>query len=125
MAERGFDAFISYSHRDMKWGRWLQRRLESYSVPRAASDARPEGGKLRVFRDQTDLAGVELQSTLRRELDASKHLIVICSPASAASTESRRARTPRSNAFPPLCGKRGRTSRWARTCGRSAGTRRS
>ena len=26
-------AFISYSHRDMKIARWLQRHLESYKLP--------------------------------------------------------------------------------------------
>ena len=26
-------AFISYSHKDMKWARWLQKRLETYKLP--------------------------------------------------------------------------------------------
>ena len=30
MDEFVYDAFISYSHRDMKWARWLQRRLETF-----------------------------------------------------------------------------------------------
>ena len=80
-----YDAFISYSHRDLKWGVWLQRRLEGFRPPRAAAEKRPGGGKLRVFRDQTDLAGAALQASLHRELEASRYLIVICSPASAAS----------------------------------------
>ncbi|MDO4492822.1 MAG: toll/interleukin-1 receptor domain-containing protein [Clostridia bacterium] len=81
-----FDAFISYSHRDMNWGRWLQTKLERHRIP---AEARREGtftGKhLRVFRDQTDLAGVELQESIQRELRLSRYLIVICSPNSAAS----------------------------------------
>ena len=85
MGEFAFDAFISYSHRDMKWGRWLQSRLESFPVPKEAAENRPGSGRLKVFRDQTDLAGAELQASLHRELEASRYLIVICSPASAAS----------------------------------------
>ncbi len=81
-----YDAFISYSHQDLKWGVWLQKRLESYPVP---SDLRPNlagsGKRLRIFRDQTDLAGAELQSALDLELAASRALIVICSTASAHS----------------------------------------
>ncbi len=84
MDEYAYDAFISYSHRDMKWGRWLQRRLETLHVPKEVSQPR-ENGRLRVFRDQTDLAGAELQASLDRELRNSRYLIVICSPASAAS----------------------------------------
>ena len=85
MSAYAYDAFISYSHRDMKWARWLQRRLESYRPPRSSSQERPSGSRLRVFRDQTDLAGAELQASLHREMDASRYLIVICSPAAAAS----------------------------------------
>ena len=85
MSEYTYDAFISYSHQDMKWGRWLQRRLEAFHVPRDAEGKRPGGEKLRVFRDQTDLAGAELQASLQREMAASRYLIVICSPSSAAS----------------------------------------
>ena len=85
MEEFAFDAFISYSHRDMKWGRWLQRRLESFSIPREKGQQSRKRGKLRVFRDQTDLAGAELQASLNRELENSRFLIVICSPHSAAS----------------------------------------
>ncbi len=80
-----FDAFISYSHRDLAWGRWLQKKLEGYSVPREAARERQESRKLRIFRDQTDLAGAELQSSLNREMKRSRFLIVICSPASASS----------------------------------------
>ena len=85
MENYAFDAFISYSHRDMKWGRWLQRRLETFSIPREKGQQKPPRSKLRVFRDQTDLAGAELQASLNRELENSRFLIVICSPYSAAS----------------------------------------
>ncbi|MBO5557051.1 MAG: toll/interleukin-1 receptor domain-containing protein [Oscillospiraceae bacterium] len=84
MDEYVYDAFISYSHRDLKWARWVQRRLETFHSPRELSG--PTGKRrLRVFRDQTDLTGVELQMALQKELRASRFLIVICSPSSAAS----------------------------------------
>ena len=33
MGEYRYKAFISYSHADEKWARWLQRSLENYKVP--------------------------------------------------------------------------------------------
>ncbi len=84
MSEKIYDAFISYSHQDLKWGKWLQKRLENYRIPRGLRGK--EGrGHLRVFRDQTDLAGVELHDSLQKALESARYLIVICSPASAAS----------------------------------------
>lgn len=86
MAETMYDAFISYSHRDLKWGRWVQERMERYRLPKALRKETGEPGqRMKIFRDQTDLAGVELQSSLQHELENSRHLIVICSPNSAAS----------------------------------------
>jgi hypothetical protein len=86
MAEMTYDAFISYSHKDMRWGRWVQEHLERYRLPK---DLQPDSGaarkSLRVFRDQTDLAGTELQPALQREMERSRYLIVICTPAAAAS----------------------------------------
>ena len=85
MDEFAYDAFVSYSHRDLKWARWLQSKLETFPIPRDAGEALRGRRRLRVFRDQTDLAGVELTASLRRELTASRYLIVVCSPNSAAS----------------------------------------
>lgn len=80
-----FDAFISYSHRDLNWGKWLQKKLETYRIPNDMRGDRPQGQKFRVFRDQTDLAGTGLQDSLRQNLEDSGFLIVLCSPSSAAS----------------------------------------
>ena len=80
-----YDAFISYSHRDMDRASWLQRRLENYRIPGGLCERGDRGRHLKIFRDQTDLAGVELQQALRSELDSSEYLIVVCSPDSAAS----------------------------------------
>ena len=27
-------AFISYSHKDVKWAKWIQRKLETYTIPK-------------------------------------------------------------------------------------------
>ena len=86
MEEYTFDAFISYSHRDLSWGTWLQKKIETFRIPKDMRGDRPKGQGLRVFRDQTDLAGTELQDSLRQNLDTSRYLIVLCSPASAASS---------------------------------------
>lgn len=80
-----YDAFISYSHRDMKWAKKLQQKLETFSIPKDMTETTDGRRKFRIFRDQTDLTGAELEIALRKELDASKYLIVICSPGSAAS----------------------------------------
>lgn len=81
-----FDAFISYSHKDMSWGVWLQKKLENRRIPREVREVGGITGKrLKIFRDQTDLAGVELQGTIQKELRLSRYLIVICSPNSAVS----------------------------------------
>lgn len=85
MDEYTFDAFISYSHRDLNWGIWLQKKLETFHIPNDMRGDRLKGRKLRIFRDQTDLAGTGLQDSLRQNLDTSRFLIVLCSPSSAAS----------------------------------------
>lgn len=80
-------AFISYSREDEKWAKWLQDKLETYRLP-AATRKEHLGIPSRifpVFRDKTDLTSGKLKAMLDQELDASKFLIVICSPNSAAS----------------------------------------
>ena len=86
MADYTFDAFISYSHRDLSWGKWLQRKLETFPIPADMRGDRPKGQKLRIFRDQTDLAGTGLQDSLRRNLYDAHYLIVLCSPSGARSS---------------------------------------
>ena len=78
-ADYTFDAFISYSHRDLSWGNWLQRKLETFRIPKGLTPDRPSDKKLRVFRDQTDLAGTGLQDSLKQNLRDSRFLIVLCS----------------------------------------------
>ncbi|MCR4707478.1 MAG: toll/interleukin-1 receptor domain-containing protein [Clostridiales bacterium] len=83
--EAAFDAFISYSHRDILAAKRLQRSLEAFRIPKEMREELQGRTRFRVFRDQTDLAGTELQAALRRELEASRFLIVLCSPSAAAS----------------------------------------
>ncbi len=86
-----YKAFISYSHRDLKWSAWLQRALESYRVPKRLvgieSDFGPVPRRLEpVFRDREDLPSAsDLSATVKEALKASEALIVVCSPAGAQS----------------------------------------
>lgn len=89
--EYKYTAFISYNSKDNCKARWLQQRLECYSLPSVianekgeilrSSDRKPK--KFRIFRYVTDLVAQNLDDGLRQELDQSKYLIVICSPNSA------------------------------------------
>ncbi len=73
----GWDAFISYSSADAVVAARVQRALERYRLP--------DGRRLRVYRDETDIAGGELPGQLRRALAESRALVVCCSGAAAAS----------------------------------------
>jgi tetratricopeptide (TPR) repeat protein len=86
-----YKAFISYSHRDESWARWLQHALESYRVPKRLVGKPGAFGPIParlnpVFRDREDLSSAsDLTSQIKNELDRSESLVVICSPAAAAS----------------------------------------
>ena len=86
-----YKAFISYSHEDEEWAERLQTKLEVYRVNKALhgvpTDVGPVPEALRpIFRDRPDLAaGASLSRKLRDALDSSQFLIVVCSPAAAAS----------------------------------------
>ena len=86
-----YKAFISYSHSDQKWARWLHRALESYRVPKHLVGTRTDAGAIPerltpVFRDRDELAvSADLSDRIREALIESEFLIVICSPAAANS----------------------------------------
>ena len=90
MAER-YAAFISYSHQDRAVAAWLQRSLEGYRVPgwivgRPGAFGAVPARIGAVFRDREDLpASADLAASVRAALDSSDCLIVLCSPAAAAS----------------------------------------
>jgi len=82
-----YRAFLSYSHRDAAFARWLHRRLESYRPPRRLTSGegrRPRLGP--VFRDREELASnSSLSDAVRGALAESEALVVICSPSAAGS----------------------------------------
>ena len=87
-----YTAFISYNSKDDRWAKWLQRKLEAYSMPVVIRNEKDEvvrreekPKKLRVFRYRSDLNTVSLNEGLAKELDDARWLIVICSPNSAKS----------------------------------------
>lgn len=77
-----FFAFISYRHTDIKAAKRLQRLLEHYHLPaeiqKQVAGVVPE--KFKIFRDADELTSGILSDELKKKLDESKFLIVICSP---------------------------------------------
>ena len=86
-----FRAFLSYSHADTEWARWLLRRLETYRVPVRLVGTHGAHGEIgprlgTFFRDRDELpSSGDLGATIREALDDSAALIVLCSPAAARS----------------------------------------
>jgi WD40 repeat protein len=85
-------AFISYSHADAKWGKWLHKKLETFPVPRVLVGKETERGYkvpkrlMPIFRDREELPGsATLKDNIQEALEQSRYLVVICSPRSAAS----------------------------------------
>ena len=73
-----YRAFISYSHSDERWARWIHSRLETYRVPRHLVGQDSAKGPVprrvgRVFRDRDELsAGGDLSASVREALAASE-----------------------------------------------------
>jgi len=91
VARFAYRAFISYSHRDKAWADWLHKALETYRVPSRLVGTTTAHGTIPrrlnpVFRDRDELSSSpELGSKINQALAQSENLIVICSPAAAAS----------------------------------------
>ena len=82
----GFKAFISYSHADERWARWLHRALETRRLPKTLRAASGIDTLRPIFRDRDELGSASrLDKTLLDALERSASLIVVCSPAAAAS----------------------------------------
>lgn len=79
-----YEAFISYrrTEHDQRWANWLHKHLETWRTPAAlvqSHKARPSF--LPIFLDRAELtASPDLSEEITRALDASRFLIVICSP---------------------------------------------
>jgi len=84
-------AFISYSHADEEWAKWLHQSIETYRVPRKLVGRETANGALPkklfpVFRDRDELPGAsDLGGKIQEALKTSRSLIVVCSPKSAVS----------------------------------------
>lgn len=80
-----YRAFMSYSHADSAFANWLHRKLEGFRAPLPGGG----GGTARlapIFIDRAELAaGPDLSAQVREALAQSAALIVIASPAAAAS----------------------------------------
>src|SRR5512145_1061868 len=86
-----YRAFISYSHADEEWAKWLHRALETYRVPKHLVGRETEFGPVPerlspVFRDRDELAtATSLGEILTRALQQSAFQLVICSRKAAQS----------------------------------------
>lgn len=86
-----YRAFISYSHHDKAWADWLHKALETWRVPSRLIGTQAAHGVIPrslqpIFRDREELASAtDLGEEITDALDRSECLIVICSPAAAAS----------------------------------------
>ncbi|MCB2106892.1 MAG: toll/interleukin-1 receptor domain-containing protein [Rhodobacteraceae bacterium] len=86
-----YRAFISYSHSDSKWARWLHSQLESYRLPPRLVGQVTSSGKLgkrvgKIFRDRDELpVAADLSGKINEALRETQFLIVLCSRASARS----------------------------------------
>jgi len=86
MTDNKYKAFISYSHRDESWAKWLHKALESYRIPRRLQGPAVPARLFPVFRDRDELSSAaDLSEKVQEALKASESLVVICSPDSARS----------------------------------------
>jgi hypothetical protein len=84
-----YRAFLSYSHQDTAWAKWLHARLESFRIdPDLIGRRTPMGPAPKtlrpIFRDRDDFSGGHtLTDATAAALDASAALIVLCSTVAA------------------------------------------
>jgi tetratricopeptide (TPR) repeat protein len=84
-----YRAFLSYSHKDTGWAKWLHTRLENFPIDKdligRVTPLGPVPETLRpIFRDRDDFSGGHtLTDATVTALDASAALVVLCSTVSA------------------------------------------
>src|SRR5262249_4925115 len=89
--ELKYRAFLSYSHADTGWAKWLHAKLEAFRIDKDLVGRGTATGQIPktlrpIFRDRDDFtAGHTLTDQTLAALDASAALIVICSPDAAKS----------------------------------------
>lgn len=85
--DKEYYAFISYSHKDEEWAKWLQHEFEHYHLPTTLNGSTDLPDKFRpIFRDIDELSGGELKPQISHALRSSAYLVIICSPNSAKSS---------------------------------------
>jgi hypothetical protein len=86
-----YRAFLSYSHGDTAWAKWLHRALEGYRIDKDLVGRETAHGPVPktlrpIFRDREDFsAGHSLTEQTVAALEASQFLIAICSARAAQS----------------------------------------
>jgi hypothetical protein len=80
-----YDAFVSYSRKNSDAADKIERDLQKFPLPR---EIRKRLGRrhLNIFRDVNDLTGNRLTPALEQNLERSRALVVLCSPAARASS---------------------------------------
>src|SRR5580692_11123355 len=87
-----YRAFLSYSHRDTGWAKWLHRALEGYRIDKDLVGRETPYGPIPktlrpIFRDREDFAaGHSLTEQTLAALESSEFLIVLCSRSAARSS---------------------------------------
>lgn len=86
-----YRAFFSYARADDRIANWLHRQLDIYRTPKELVGTEGALGPVPVklhpiFRDRTDMSGGgQLSDRIEEALKESEALIILCSPATAAS----------------------------------------
>ena len=84
-----YKAFISYSHKDQKFAKWLHKKIENYKIPHALREKYPhlpKDLKRTIFIDDEELPTASaLPDNLSNALESSELLIVVCSPSATQS----------------------------------------
>ncbi|GAA0859604.1 TIR domain-containing protein [Aliiglaciecola litoralis] len=84
-----YTAFISYCHADAEWADWLHRSLEKFTIPKALRNEENRAlpnSFYPIFKDREELpTSSALEDRITDALEASRYLIVICSPKAARS----------------------------------------
>jgi tetratricopeptide (TPR) repeat protein len=90
-AQFKYSAFLSYSHHDVDICKWLHAAIEGYRIDKDLAGRVTAHGLIPrtlrpVFRDREEfVAGHSLSEQTLAALEASKFLVVLCSPAAARS----------------------------------------
>lgn len=79
-------AFISYNHNDVLWAIRLKTKMIWFKLPSHLTNEFKKSRYLEpVFRDRDYFTSGELNEMIKRQLDNSRYLVVVCSPNSAKS----------------------------------------